>query len=50
MKLVGFQVEPVFPGNTYMFFSLDTGPWAGMFSGSMFTVLGFGVQDFNHLG
>ena len=31
-------------------FSLKTCQWAAMFSGTMFAVLGFGVQDFNHLG
>ena len=29
-----------------MICSLKTGPWAGMFSESMFAVLGFGVQEF----
>ena len=33
-----------------MIFSLKTGPWAGMFSGSMFAILGFGVQDFRIQG
>ena len=42
-------MEPVFPGNKYVIFSLKTGPWAGMFSGSMFAVFGLGVQDFRRV-
>ena len=33
-----------------LIFSLKVGPWAGMFSGSMFAVVGVEGQRFNDLG
>ena len=50
VRFFRLQVEPVFAGNKFVIFSLKTGTWAAMFSGAMFAVLGFGVQDFNDLG
>ena len=50
VRFFRLQVEPVFAGNKCVIFSLKTCQWAAMFSGTMFAVLGFGVQDFNHLG